>query len=121
MPKIMMERMNKLEINKNADLQPEEAKLLQHILILNERSIAFTDDKQETFQSDYFSDYHMLVMEHKPWLRKRYHSHWDICWSVTLCHMTSVIPVISFIFFPDFSLPELYVYTRLYKHYFLLW
>ena len=45
MPKIMMERMNKLEINKNGDLQPEEAKLLQHILILNERSIAFTDDK----------------------------------------------------------------------------
>ena len=63
--------MNKLEINKNVDLQPEEAKLLQHILILNERSIAFTDDKQETFQSDYFSDYHMLVMEHKPWKEKK--------------------------------------------------
>lgn len=65
--KITMERMNKQEIDKNTNLQPEEARLLQHILILNERSITFAEHEQGTFWNDHFSDYQMPVMEYEPW------------------------------------------------------
>ena len=68
--KFTPERMQSLEIDNNTDLQPEEKKLLKHVLVTNERSIAFDEDERGTFRSDYFSDYKMLVVDHLPWQDK---------------------------------------------------
>ena len=69
-PKITTERMEKLALDQNPDLLPKERKLLQHVLALNERSIAFAEEERGTFRRDYFSDYQMPVMEHEPWKEK---------------------------------------------------
>ena len=68
--KVTMERMTNLAINNNTDLLPEERKLLQHIIVVNERSVAFNEQERGTFRQDYFSDYQMPVMEHTPWQDK---------------------------------------------------
>jgi len=65
--KVTTERMASLEIDKNQELWPEEKKLLQHVLVTNERSIAFNEQERGTFRSNYFSDYKMPVVEHVPW------------------------------------------------------
>ena len=66
--KITMERMEKLGIDGNGELQYEERKLLKHVLRLNERSIAFDENERGTFRSDYFSDYKIPVVPHTPWM-----------------------------------------------------
>lgn len=65
--KISQERMDKLDIDGNPDMTEEEKKLLKHVLVLNERSIAFTEDERGTFRRDYFSDYRIPVTPHVPW------------------------------------------------------
>ena len=64
------ERMDKLDIDSNLDLLEEERRLLKHILVLNERSIAFEENERGTFRQDYFSDYQIPVTEHVPWMDK---------------------------------------------------
>lgn len=68
--KVTAERMDGLELDKNEKLWPEERKLLQHILVINSRSIAFDEQERGTFRKDYFSDYKMPVVEHIPWQDK---------------------------------------------------
>ena len=68
--KVTMERMSSLKLEANTDLLPEEKKLLQHILVVNERSIAFDELERGTFRRDYFSDYKMPVVDHVPWQEK---------------------------------------------------
>lgn len=68
--KVTMERMNSLGIDDNSDLLPDEKKLLQHILRLNEKSIAFNEQERGTFRTDYFSDYVMPIVDHLPWQDK---------------------------------------------------
>ena len=68
--KVTIERMDSLAINANSDLLPEERKLLQHLLVVNERSIAFSEMERGTFRKDYFSDYEMPVIDHVPWMEK---------------------------------------------------
>jgi transposase InsO family protein len=68
--KVTQERMDELAIDKNKELLPEEKKLLQHIIVTNERSIAFNEQERGTFRTDYFSDYKMPVIEHLPWQDK---------------------------------------------------
>ena len=68
--KITAERMATLAIEDNSDLLPDEKKLLMHILVLNERSIAFNEQERGTFRGDYFSDYKMPIIEHQPWQDK---------------------------------------------------
>jgi hypothetical protein len=65
--KVTTERMSSLALDDNHDLLPEEKKLLQHILVTNERSIAFDEIERGTFRRDYFSDYKMPVIDHVPW------------------------------------------------------
>ena len=65
--KVTEERMISLDLDSNQDLLPEEKKLLQHVIVLNERSIAFSEQERGTFRRDYFSDYKMPVIEHEPW------------------------------------------------------
>ena len=68
--KVTQERMANLGLNQNQDLLPEEKKLLQHVLVTNEKSIAFNEQERGTFRKDYFSDYKMPVVDHIPWQDK---------------------------------------------------
>ena len=68
--KFTVERMEQLGIEKHEELWPEEQRLLQHVLRLNERSIAFDEYERGTFRRDYFSDYVIPTIEHKPWTEK---------------------------------------------------
>ena len=68
--KITQERMDELAIEEHEELLPEERKLLQHILLLNERSIAFNEEERGTFKRSYFSDYIIPTVEHTPWIEK---------------------------------------------------
>jgi transposase InsO family protein len=68
--KVTEERMAALEVDSKCELLPEERKLLKHILVLNERSIAFAEEERGTFRRDYFSDYKMPTVEHQPWQDK---------------------------------------------------
>jgi len=65
--KITQERMDKLAIDQNMDLTEDERRLLKHVLVLNERSIAFEERERGTFRKDYFSDYRIPVTAHEPW------------------------------------------------------
>jgi transposase InsO family protein len=69
-PKITSERMADLAIDTHKELLPEERKLLQHVLKLNERSIAFDESERGTFRRDYFTDYKIPTTEHTPWTEK---------------------------------------------------
>ena len=68
--KVTQERMEKLGIDENSELTSEEKQLLKHIIVLNERSIAFEEGERGTFRRDYFSDYQIPVVEHEPWVDK---------------------------------------------------
>ena len=65
--RITVERMDNLDIANHKELLPEERKLLQHVLLLNQRSIAFEDSERGTFHRSYFSDYIIPVVDHIPW------------------------------------------------------
>ena len=49
------ERLDTLDLNGSDFLWPEELKLLQHILLLNESGLAWTEDEKGRFRNDYFS------------------------------------------------------------------
>ena len=64
--------MNKIAIDTHDELLPEEKKLLQYILCINERSIAFAEGERGTFHRSYFSDYIIPTVKHKPWTAKTF-------------------------------------------------
>lgn len=68
--KLSEERMAKLDFDKEGFLQPEERKLLLHVLAINEDAIAFTEDERGSFRQDYFSDYIIPVLPHIPWVER---------------------------------------------------
>jgi len=68
--RVTQERMDKLGIDENEEMSEGEKRLLKHILVLNERSIAFEEIERGTFRRDYFSDYQIPVTEHEPWVDK---------------------------------------------------
>ena len=68
--RMTQERMDKLGINDNLELTEGERSLLRHVLVLNERSIAFEENERGTFRQDYFSDYQIPVTSHVPWMDK---------------------------------------------------
>ena len=68
--KVSQERMNDLGIDDHEELLPEEKKLLQHVIVLNERSIAFDEAERGTFKNNYFTDYIIPTIDHEPWIEK---------------------------------------------------
>ncbi|KAI0069419.1 hypothetical protein K474DRAFT_1610478, partial [Panus rudis PR-1116 ss-1] len=66
-PKLTQERVQKLSINSEGFLWPEEEKLFLHILKLNKRTLAFSKADKGTLRSDYFSPYKIPVIPHVPW------------------------------------------------------
>ncbi|EMD30804.1 hypothetical protein CERSUDRAFT_60816 [Gelatoporia subvermispora B] len=59
-------------INVNPDdfLWPEEVKLFHHILKLNDRTLAFSEEERGTLREDYFSPYIIPVEPHVPWAER---------------------------------------------------
>ncbi|MGH7240654.1 MAG: hypothetical protein ACREHG_11460 [Candidatus Saccharimonadales bacterium] len=62
--------MNGLELNKYKFLWPEEVKLFQYVLQLNEDALAFDESKKGKLKDEYFSPYVIPVIEHEPWVEK---------------------------------------------------
>src|SRR5262245_6779990 len=65
--KLTEERMEILSVNPDGFLWPEEEKLVKHILVLNEKALAFEDYERGTLREDYFSPYIIPTVEHVPW------------------------------------------------------
>ena len=61
------ERMKELKINPDNFLWPEEEKLFQHILKLNEATLPYEEKDRGTLKKEYFSDYIMPTVPHTPW------------------------------------------------------
>jgi hypothetical protein len=68
----MQERIDVLNLNQRAFLLPEELKLLQHVLKLNEFGLAWTEAEKGRFCEDYFSPVKIPVVEHIPWVHRNF-------------------------------------------------
>jgi hypothetical protein len=68
--KLTRERMDLLAIRHSTFLLPEEIKLLEHVVQLNERVLAFEESEKGRFSDEYFSPYIIPVIEHEPWAQK---------------------------------------------------
>ena len=64
------EHLDALDLNKSKFLWPEELKLLQHVLLLNESGLAWTEDEKGRFHNDYFTPVKIPTIEHVPWIHK---------------------------------------------------
>ena len=64
--KLTAERLASLEVNEGF-LSPEEEKLFAHVMLLNEKALAFEDLERGTLNESYFSDYVIPTIPHKPW------------------------------------------------------
>jgi hypothetical protein len=52
---LTQECLDNLKLNPNNFLWPEEVKLAQHILKLNERALAWTEAEKDRFRDEYFA------------------------------------------------------------------
>ena len=68
--RLMQERLDKLNLNSDGFLWPEELKLVHHILKLNERALAWTEAEKGRFRDEYFTPVKIPVIEHVPWAHK---------------------------------------------------
>jgi hypothetical protein len=68
--RLTQERLEALELNQCDFLWPEELKLLQHVLKLNELGLAWTEEEKGRFRDDYFSPVKIPVIEHIPWAQR---------------------------------------------------
>ncbi|SRR6266851_10141196 len=66
----MQECLDKLCLNANSFLQPEEERLLHHILKTNELGLAWTEEEKGWFSDKYFTSVKIPVIEHIPWAHK---------------------------------------------------
>ena len=57
-----------MEISSNGFLWPEKGKLFIHLMMLNERAIAFTHSERGMLRDDYFSHYIIPIVEYIPWI-----------------------------------------------------
>ena len=67
---LSQECLDKLALNTHNFLWPEELKLLQHILKINELRLAWTEAEKGQFKDEYFSPVKILVVEHTPWAQR---------------------------------------------------
>jgi len=68
--KLSQERMDSIKVNSTGFLWPEEEKLFQHIMKLNEETLAFIQTDRGTFKKSYFTDYIIPTVPHIPWSQK---------------------------------------------------
>jgi hypothetical protein len=67
---LTQEHLDELALNANGFLWPEEVKLVQHVLKLNELMLAWTEAEKGRFRDEYFSTVKIPVIEHIPWVHK---------------------------------------------------
>jgi hypothetical protein len=65
--RLTKERMESLNINSQGYLSPEEVKLFQHIMNLNQETLAFEETDRGTLKESYFSPYIIPTVPHVPW------------------------------------------------------
>ncbi|KAA1473774.1 hypothetical protein DENSPDRAFT_860009 [Dentipellis sp. KUC8613] len=68
--RMTQEQMDKLGINAEKFLWPEEEKLFQHIMYLNREALAFAETERGTLKESYFSPYIIPTVPHAPWTSK---------------------------------------------------
>ena len=68
--RLTQECLDALNLNPNNFLWPEEVKLICHILIINEKALAWTEAERGRFKDEYFSPVKIPVIEHTPWAHK---------------------------------------------------
>lgn len=68
--KMTYDRIKAFNLDADDFLWPEEVKLFQHIILLNERVFAFHQSERGTFREDYFSPYIYPVIPHVPWVHR---------------------------------------------------
>ena len=66
----MQECLDKLNLNSDGFLWPEELKLVTHILKVNELALAWTEAEKGCFKDEYFDPVKIPVIEHIPWAHK---------------------------------------------------
>jgi len=67
---LSQERLDELWLNHDNFLWPEELKLVQHVLKVNEHALAWTDVEKGWFKDEYFMPVKIPVIEHIPWAQK---------------------------------------------------
>jgi transposase InsO family protein len=70
--RLTQERLDSMDINDVGFLWPEEEKLFQQILLLNDRTLAFDLSEMGRLSDEYFSPYIMPTVPHHPWEYKNY-------------------------------------------------
>ncbi|KAJ6552538.1 hypothetical protein B0H10DRAFT_1829468, partial [Mycena sp. CBHHK59/15] len=65
--RLTAERLKELEINTTGFLLPEEEKLFEHVMDLNQNALAFEDIERGTLSDEYFSPYVIPTVPHTPW------------------------------------------------------
>jgi len=64
--RLTQDHLNTLELDRFDFLWPEELKLLQHILKVNELGLVWTEEEKGRFCDDYFSPVKIPAIEHVP-------------------------------------------------------
>ena len=68
--RLTQERLDSININRYDFLWPEEVKLAQHILKVNEHALAWTEAERGRFRDDYVSPVKIPTIAHTPWVHK---------------------------------------------------
>jgi len=68
--RLSQECLDELRLNRDNFLWPEELKLVQHVLKVNKRALAWTDAEKGRFKDEYFAPVKIPVIKHVPWAQK---------------------------------------------------
>jgi hypothetical protein len=67
---LMCEQLEDLNLNTYGFLWADELKLLEHILLIHEFGLAWTEEEKGCFCNDYFLPVKIPIIEHVPWVHK---------------------------------------------------
>lgn len=65
--RLTKERLEMMKFNEDKFLTPQEENAFLHVLMLNQRAIAFEDSERGTFRDDYFTPFVYPTIDHVPW------------------------------------------------------
>ena len=68
--RLTQERLNNLKLDRFDFLWPEELKLAQHVLKVNEKALAWADIEHGSFCDEYFPPVKIPTVAHTPWVLK---------------------------------------------------
>ena len=68
--RLTWERLQSMKLNEDGFMLPEEEKLFEQVLRLNDTSLAFENSQRGNFSDKYFSPYIIPTIPHVPWAQK---------------------------------------------------